>query len=155
MNKVMMRFLIIAIGIILIISCKNKTSNVPVPTKELHQMESSINQAVKVKKLLLARADSLKLINEFEAIKIYNNLNILDENVTTLQLYIYSLSYNQDLISDEYQNLMTLALTQSEYVNSLVSSGQALLDNRSLSFGNWKNGQPNEINDSILTPVKK
>ncbi|MBK8516656.1 MAG: hypothetical protein IPL55_10360 [Saprospiraceae bacterium] len=145
---------ILLTGLMVFFSCKNQHSVSSALSGDLLQMEVSITNAEKIKHLLLLRADSLKVINEFEAIKIYNNLNILDENVASLKLYRDTIiGITQE--TDAKHNLIVVATTQAEYVNSLIASGQAMLDNRSLSFGNWKEGTPKAIHDSIMTPVKK
>lgn len=134
-------------------ACKNEKKDNHEYNQEVLKMTETIKLATDLKQRLILRSDSIKVTNEFEAIKIENILNMMDQNVMALQNFKDSLTHGRD--HKIYDKIIHTALTQDEYVNTLILSAEALLENRSLSFGTWKNGMPKAINDTILTPVKK
>jgi hypothetical protein len=135
-------------------SCKDNQKFTPEQTIIISQVDSSVTQASGVINLLQQKADSLKPINEFESIKLYNSIYMLQENTAALKTYHDSLlKHSGDAIS--LNNLCIEASTQAAYVNGLVTAGKALYDNQSFSIGQWKDGTPKPIHDSIVTPIKK
>lgn len=135
-------------------SCKDNQKFTPEQTIIIAQVDSSVIQASGVIKLLQQKADSLKPLNEFESIKLYNSLYMLKENTAALKTYHDSLlKHSGDALS--LNNLCIEASTQAAYVNGLVTAGKALYDNQSFSIGKWKDGTPKPIHDSIVTPIKK
>jgi hypothetical protein len=135
-------------------SCKDNQKYTKEQSIILSQVDSSVTQASGVIKLLKQKADSLKPLNEFESIKLYNSIYMLEENTTALKSYHDSLlKHSGDAKS--LNNLCIEASTQAEYVNGLVTAGKALYNNKSFSIGQWKDGTPKPIHDSIVTPIKK
>jgi hypothetical protein len=134
-------------------SCKDPHKFTPEQKTLLSEVDSSMSRANSVIKLLQHKADSLKSLNEFESIKLYNSLYMLKENTAALQTYHDSLNYNAGQIKS-MDDLLIKTSTQAEYVNGLVTAGQALADNHSFSIGKWKDGTPKPIGDSIMTPIK-
>lgn len=153
MNNYGYLLLIISIVVLHAISCKSDNASNQFQIPEINQMDSTLTKAEDIKGQLLVRADSMMKMNEFEAIKIQNIINMMDENVVSLQKYKDTLTQSPDKIT--FDRILPLSTTQVTYVNTLISSAEAILDNRSFSFGKWKDGLPKQINDTILTPVKK
>lgn len=135
-------------------SCQEKNGNHAKFSALITRVDSTIQESRLIQEGLTKRMDSLKPINEFEALKLENTLNLLNSNLNDLLVYRDSL----DRMAKENlpaENIMVLAETQADYVRGLASAGNALLQNRSFSFGEWKDGTPKPIADSITTPIQK
>ncbi|MBK6365317.1 MAG: hypothetical protein IPL63_11390 [Saprospiraceae bacterium] len=147
-------FFICFISFLIFDSCSSKQQEIKLKQKELLvNLDTVLNKADIIMPLLQNKADSLKFADEFESLKYQNSLNMLRENLTDLKNYKDSI--NTVHFSQEKWNEWTVVVqTQAKYVNSLVAAGQALLANKSFSFGEWKDGNPSHRTDSIVTPVQ-
>ena len=87
--------------------------------------------------LFQIKQDSLSKVNEFEALKNKNNLNILTQNlddlVQELEVDAKSLATEEEL-----QSYLLRLNTQAQYVQALLASGKAIYEEHSQSFGKWK-----------------
>jgi hypothetical protein len=102
--------------------------------------------------LLLAKRDSIGATNEFEALKIMNSHNMIEENLSRLTALLDSLKSPaaiQDF--DVYKQQVQI---QTDYLKALYLSSNAMLKENSLSLGTWDKA-PAGVSDSILTPVGK
>lgn len=102
--------------------------------------------------LLLAKRDSIGTTNEFEALKIMNSHNMIEENLSRLTALLDSLESPaaiQDF--DVYKQQVQI---QSDYLKALYLSSNATLRENSLSLGTWDKA-PVGVADSVLTPVGK
>lgn len=97
---------------------------------------------------LLRFADSLSSTNEFESLKARNNYVITAENLARLEQLIDSARTNPDRIKNT-RNYKIMVHTQSAYLNALISSGEAILQNRSQSFGKWVRGPDSAKNPAV------
>jgi len=123
----------------LLCGCQTSTShssqdNAPA---ELLLAQATLDSCAAFVPLWQQKLDSLSTINEFEALKIQNNLNILEENIQDLKKLLA-----QDLKilknkEDEQNHLLQLS-TQTQYVQALLASGKAIYEEHSQSFGKWK-----------------
>ncbi len=86
--------------------------------------------------LFQIKQDSLSKVNEFEALKNKNNLNILTQNlddlVQELEVDAKSLATEEEL-----QSYLLRLNTQAQYVQALLASGKAIYEEHSQSFGRW------------------
>lgn len=81
--------------------------------------------------------DSLAKVNEFEALKIQNNLNILEESIQDLQ-QLSTLDLKSFQKTEELNTHLLQLSTQTQYVQALLASGKAIYEEHSQSFGQWK-----------------
>lgn len=107
------------------------------PPTELQLARTTLDSCAILIPLWQHKMDSLSKTNEFEALKIQNNLNILEENRQDLQelttLDLKSLRKTEDL-----NNHLLQLSTQTQYVQALLASGKAIYEEHSQSFGKWK-----------------
>lgn len=128
----------------------NNTATDDTLPKELIEAESLIANSLEVLAKLQARHDSIVHVDELDAIRIWNNMRVLEENLDDLKARITeyktsgpATSKNPDLLKD--------LKVQHEYVETLVASGEAILRGNSLSFGAWS--EEPVPSDSVTTPV--
>lgn len=115
-------------------SSHSSSNNAPA---ELQLAQATLDSCAAFIPLWQKKQDSLSKVNEFEALKIQNNLNILEENIQDLKKLLA-----QDLKilknkEDEQNHLLQLS-TQTQYVQALLASGKAIYEEHSQSFGKWK-----------------
>lgn len=119
--------------------CQTSTSKASknIPPSELQLAQATLDSCAILIPLWQQKMDSLSKTNEFEALKIQNNLNILEENRHDLQelttLDLKSLRKTEDL-----NNHLLQLSTQTQYVQALLASGKAIYEEHSQSFGKWK-----------------
>jgi len=107
------------------------------PPSELLLAQATIDSSAIFIPLWQHKMDSLAKINEFEALKIQNNLNILEENLQDLQ-QLTALDLKSFGKTDELNNHLLQLSTQTQYVQALLASGKAIYEEHSQSFGKWK-----------------
>lgn len=112
-------------------STKNK------PATELQLARATLDSCALFIPLWKEKMDSLSKINEFEALKIQNNLNILEENLQDLQK-LTALDLKSFPKTEELNNHLLQLSTQTQYVQALLASGKAIYEEHSQSFGKWK-----------------
>lgn len=120
------------------LSCQTstlKTSN-SIPA-EFQLAQATLDSCELFIPLWQQRMDSLSKINEFEALKIQNNLNILEENLQDLQ-QLTALDLKSFPKTEELNNHLLQLSTQTQYVQALLASGKAIYEEHSQSFGKWK-----------------
>ncbi len=108
-----------------------------IPPTELQLARATLDSCAILIPLWQQKMDNLSKTNEFESLKIQNNLNILEENRQDLQqltaLDLKSLRKTEDL-----NNHLLQLSTQTQYVQALLASGKAIYEEHSQSFGKWK-----------------
>lgn len=119
--------------------CQTSTSqssknNLPA---ELQLARATLDSCTILIPLWQQKMDSLSKINEFEALKIQNNLNILEENLQDLQ-QLTALDLKSFPKTEELNNHLLQLSTQTQYVQALLASGKAIYEEHSQSFGKWK-----------------
>lgn len=107
------------------------------PPAELQLARATLDSCSIFIPLLQQKMDSLSKINEFEALKIQNNLNILEENLHDLQK-LTTLDLKSFPKTEELNNHLLQLSTQTQYVQALLASGKAIYEEHSQSFGKWK-----------------
>lgn len=107
------------------------------PPSELLLAQATLDSSAIFIPLWQHKMDSLSKINEFEALKIQNNLNILEENLQDLQ-QLTALDLKSFGKTDELNNHLLQLSTQTQYVQALLASGKAIYEEHSQSFGKWK-----------------
>lgn len=112
-------------------STKNK------PATELQLARATLDSCALFIPLWKEKMDSLSKINEFEALKIQNNLNILEENIQDLQ-QLCAIAPSSLGKAEELKNHFLQLSTQTQYVQALLASGKAIYAEHSQSFGKWK-----------------
>ena len=119
-------------------SCQTSTSETSksIPT-ELQLARATLDSSAIFIPLWQHKMDSLSKINEFEALKIQNNLNILEENLQDLQ-QLTALDLKSFGKKEELNNHLLQLSTQTQYVQALLASGKAIYEEHSQSFGKWK-----------------
>lgn len=114
----------------------SKSSKNNLPT-ELQLAQATLDSCSIFIPLWQQKMDRLSKINEFEALKIQNNLNILEENRQDLQeLTVLDLKSLRK--TGELNNHLLQLSTQTQYVQALLASGKAIYEEHSQSFGKWK-----------------
>jgi hypothetical protein len=91
--------------------------------------------------------DSLIVVNEFEALKIRNNLSMMQENLVDLENLLNAEPAQKEALLPRMQS-------QVSYLYALMASGRAMLREDSQSFGEWEQ-TVTPVGDSVMTPVKK
>ncbi len=123
----------------LIWNCQTSTSESSknIPPAELQLARATLDSCAILIPLWQQKMDNLSKTNEFESLKIQNNLNILEENRQDLQeltaLDLKSLRKTEDL-----NNHLLQLSTQTQYIQALLASGKAIYEEHSQSFGKWK-----------------
>lgn len=120
-------------------SCQTSTSESSknnLPT-ELQLALATLDSSAIFIPLWQQKMDSLSKINEFEALKIQNNLNILEENLEDLQ-QLTALDLKSFAKTEDLNNHLLQLSTQTQYVQALLASGKAIYEEHSQSFGKWK-----------------
>ncbi|WP_421796030.1 hypothetical protein [Haliscomenobacter sp.] len=107
------------------------------PPAELQLAQATLDSCAIFIPLWQQKMDSLSKINEFEALKIQNNLNILEENLQDLQK-LTALDLKSFPKTEELNNHLLQLSTQTQYVQALLASGKAIYEEHSQSFGKWK-----------------
>ena len=107
------------------------------PPTELKLTQATLDSSSIFIPLSQHKMDSLSKINEFEALKIQNNLNILEENLQDLQ-QLTALDLQSFPKTEELNNHLLQLSTQTQYVQALLASGKAIYEEHSQSFGKWK-----------------
>jgi hypothetical protein len=107
------------------------------PPTELKLAQATLDSCAIFIPLWQHKMDSLSKINEFEALKIQNNLNILEENLQDLQ-QLTALDLKSFPKTEELNNHLLQLSTQTQYVQALLASGKAIYEEHSQSFGKWK-----------------
>ena len=120
-------------------SCQTSTSKSTKnpPPAELQLALATLDSCAILIPLWQQKMDSLSKINEFEALKIQNNLNILEENLQDLQK-LTALDLKSFPKTEELNNHLLQLSTQTQYVQALLASGKAIYEEHSQSFGKWK-----------------
>lgn len=123
----------------LIWNCQTSTSESSknIPPAELQLARATLDSCAILIPLWQQKMDNLSKTNEFESLKIQNNLNILEENRQDLQeltaLDLKSLRKTEDL-----NNHLLQLSTHTQYIQALLASGKAIYEEHSQSFGKWK-----------------
>lgn len=87
--------------------------------------------------------------NEFEALKIRNNRDMIESNIEHLEELLAQAA------GDTPDSALSTSLrAQVEYLRALIASGEAILSEDSQSFGKWQE-DVTPPNDSVMTPVKR
>lgn len=123
----------------LIWSCQTSSSHSfhDNPSAELQLAEATLDSCTAFIPRWQQKLDSLSNVNEFEALKIQNNLNILEENLNDLKRLVAQDLRSLSSKEDEQNHLLQLS-TQTQYVQALLASGKAIYEEHSQSFGKWK-----------------
>ncbi len=96
---------------------------------------------------LQVQYENLQAVNEFEALKLRNNHDMIADNLQYIEAFIAS-------AGNDPEEAQAQLLTQTEFLKALLAAGEAILNENSLSFGQWVSS-PAAIADSVMTPVKK
>lgn len=115
-------------------SSHSSSNNAPA---ELQLAQSTLDSCAAVIPLWQKKQDSLSKVNEFEALKIQNNLNILEENIQDLKKLLAQDLKTLKNKEDEQNHLIQMS-TQTQYVQALLASGKAIYEEHSQSFGKWE-----------------
>ena len=115
-------------------SSHSSTGKVPA---ELQLAEATLDSCATLIPRWQQKMDSLSKVNEFEALKIQNNLNILEENLQDLQ-QLTALDLKSFAKTEDLNNHLLQLSTQTQYVQALLASGKAIYEEHSQSFGKWK-----------------
>ena len=107
------------------------------PPAELQLARATLDSCAILIPLWQQKMDSLSKTNEFESLKIQNNLNILEENRQDLQ-ELTALDLKSLRKTEELNNHLLQLSTQTQYVQALLASGKAIYEEHSQSFGKWK-----------------
>ena len=120
-------------------SCQISTSESAknAPPTELQLARATLDSCAILIPLWQQKMDSLSKTNEFEALKIQNNLNILEENLQDLQ-QLTALDPKSFPKTEDLNNHLLQLSTQTQYVQALLASGKAIYEEHSQSFGKWK-----------------
>lgn len=120
-------------------SCQTSSSQTSVNNSpaELQLAQITLDSCIVLIPRWQKKLDSLGTINEFEALKIQNNLNILEENISDLKKLVAQDLKTLKNKEDEQNHRLQLS-TQTQYVQALLASGKAIYEEHSQSFGKWK-----------------
>jgi hypothetical protein len=109
--------------------------------------QAVLDSGMVLKEMMMTRYDSSKVVDELDALKILNNVQMAASNMEDLEALLTQ--YKQLEASDpEREDLIIQIETQREYLEALLASSQAILNNNSLSFGKWSS-QPATSDSSL------
>ena len=109
--------------------------------------QAVLDSGMVLKEMMMTRYDSSKVVDELDALKIMNNLQMAASNMDDLEALLTQ--YQQLEAGDpEREDLIIQIETQREYLEALLASSQAILNNNSLSVGKWSS-QPATSDSSL------
>jgi hypothetical protein len=109
--------------------------------------QAILDSGLVLKEMMMTRYDSSKVVDELDALKILNNVQMASSNMEDLEALIRQ--YQELEAGDpERADLIIQIETQREYLEALLASSQAILNNNSLSFGKWSS-QPATSDSSL------
>ena len=142
---------------LLIASCKDPNRQPPelqaASSPFLAELRSTLDSGDMVVARLTSRYDSIKPIDELDAMKTRNSLEMAADNLRMLASMTDSLA-SLPAGSSEWTSYEGQVRTQQDYVMALLASGKAILANNSQSFGKWT-APPQETGDSSTSQVAK
>lgn len=112
--------------------------------------QAVLDSGMVLKEMMMTRYDSSKVVDELDALKIMNNVQMAASNMEDLEALLTQ--YQQLEAGDpQREDLIIQIETQREYLEALLASSQAILNNNSMSFGKWSS--PPATSDSSLNII--